>query len=293
LKAVAHPQLHTGKPEDLAVPELFALFMSLLGAVAYLAHTRIDVVVFVSALQRHTSKPQLAHIKRLNKLLSWVQRNPKKLAYRKLGGGSSSAEPAEIHLKAISDAAYKKETEDGYSLRGAVFTISEGKLSEATLGGNPRAHVIDWVCKSQRHVSRSTFASELLSAGDTVDQAIVISQMLYELRHGILEAQKARELRTRGGFIPIALYIDAKSVYAAITAVAVRVPTEKSLLAHVQYMRELLDIRVLKYLVWVDTRDMVADGLTKGAVDRSALHKLMDGQLLFEHELAGWSSKAN
>jgi len=130
LKSIAHPQLQAGKPEDLAVQELVELFMSLLGAVAYLAHTRIDTVVFVSALQRHTSKPQVIHIKRLNKLLAWIQKNPKKLVYRRLGGESSTAEPTETHLKAISDAAYKKETDDGYSLRGAVFAISEGKLSD-------------------------------------------------------------------------------------------------------------------------------------------------------------------
>ena len=93
--------------------------------------------------------------------------------------------------------------------------------------------------------------------------------------------------------MPIALYIDARSVYAAITAVAIRAPTGKSLLSHVQYMRELLDIRVIQYFVWVDTRDMVADGLTKGAVDRSALHQLMDGSLSFNHELAGWTCKAS
>ena len=117
--------------------------------------------------------------------------------------------------------------------------------------------------------------------------------MIYELKHGIVSAQRARELRTKGGFVPIALYIDARSVCVATTVVASRVPTEKSLLTHAQYMRELLDIRALLYLVWVDTRDMVADGLTKGAVDRSALHQLMDGRLEFTQELAGWTSKAS
>ena len=72
------------------------------------------------------------------------------------------------------------------------------------------------------------------------------------------------------------LYIDAKSVYSAIIATNIKVPTEKSLLSHVQYVRELLDIRLLKIIVWMDTRDMVADGLTKGAVNRGALHRLMD-----------------
>ena len=53
LRGIAHSQLSSGKPEDKAVPELHQLFMSLLGAVAYLAHTRVDILVFVSALQRH------------------------------------------------------------------------------------------------------------------------------------------------------------------------------------------------------------------------------------------------
>ena len=79
LKTIVHPQLSSSAGEDEACPELHQLFMSLLGAVAYLAHTRVDVVVFVSALQRHTAKPQIQHIKKLNKLLTWVQKHPKNL----------------------------------------------------------------------------------------------------------------------------------------------------------------------------------------------------------------------
>ena len=50
---------------------------------------------------------------------------------------------------------------------------------------------------------------------------------------------------------------------AAVAAAVVKVPAEKSLLSHVQYLRELLDQRVLHTLVWLDTRDMGADGLPK------------------------------
>ena len=67
------------------------------------------------------------------------------------------------------------------------------------------------------------------------------------------------------------------SVYSAVTATYIKHPAEKSLLSHVQFLRELLDSHVLGALMWVDTRDMVSDGLTKGAVDRDALHKVMDG----------------
>jgi hypothetical protein len=40
-KTIVHPQLSTGQSEDEACPELHQLVMSLLGAVAYLAHTHV------------------------------------------------------------------------------------------------------------------------------------------------------------------------------------------------------------------------------------------------------------
>ena len=53
------------------------------------------------------------------------------------------------------------------------------------------------------------------------------------------------------------------SVYAAITATFVKTPAEKSLLCHVQFIRELLNHGSLKALGWLDTRDMISDGLPK------------------------------
>ena len=50
-----------------------------------------------------------------------------------------------------------------------------------------------------------------------------------------------------------------------------KVPAECSLLSSVQCIRELVDEQRLKMLYWIDTRDMLPDGLTKGSVDRSAL----------------------
>lgn len=79
-------------------------------------------------------------------------------------------------------------------------------------------------------------------------------------------------------------------MYAAATATFVKIPAEKSLLAHVQYLRELLDNGVLEALWWLDTRDMLADGLTKGAVDRTALHQLMEGYEHFMKDYKAWRS---
>ena len=94
-----------------------------------------------------------------------------------------------------------------------------------------------------------------------------------------------------GGYIPSALYVDAKSVFAAVTAAFIKQPAEKSLRCHAQYLWELLDKRVLQHIFWIDARDMAADGLTTGAVARDALHEIMEGYMDFTgiagHEFVG------
>ena len=57
---------------------------------------------------------------------------------------------------------------------------------------------------------------------------------------------------------------------------------EPSLLSSVQAVREALVEQRLRTLYWVDARDMVSDGLTKGSVDRTEI------SLLYEHNT--WKS---
>ena len=94
--------------------------------------------------------------------------------------------------------------------------------------------MLDWVAKAQRHVTRSTFAAETLAAGDAAGHGILVSQQLQEVEQGPLTPLDARDRRMEGGYIPCALYVDAKSVFAAVTATCIKVPTEKSLHCHIQ-----------------------------------------------------------
>ena len=121
---------------------------------------------------------------------------------------------------------------------------------------------------------------------------MLLSQLLHELACGPVAATEARELRLNGGYkIPQALYVDAMPVSAAVTAAFIKTPAEKSLRCHVQLLRELLDHGMLAAIVWLDTRDMLADGLTKGAVQRDALIRLLDGLSKMMHEPKIWRPK--
>ena len=128
-----------------------------------------------------------------------------------------------------------------------------------------------------------------MSACDTADHGMLIALMLHELSCGIQGSHECKTLRETGGWsVKLCLYVDALSVFAAVTATFLKIPAEKSLLSHVQYLRELLDTMVIEALLWIDTRDMIADGLTKGAVDRTALHEVMSGTWTIQHAAKCW-----
>ena len=127
-------------------------------------------------------------------------------------------------------------------------------------------------------MTRSTFTSELLAALDAQDRGFLIAQMLHHMTTGVGGVHEGRRLREDGGYAsPMGLYIDALSVYAAVTATFIKTPADNSCLLQLLALREHINVGTLSVLCWCDTRDMIADGLTKGAVDRTALDSVLNG----------------
>ena len=68
--------------------------------------------------------------------------------------------------------------------------------------------------------------------------------------------------------------VDAKAVYDGVTAEQPKTPAEKPLFLHALAMREYLESGHVDLLWWLDTLAMLADGMTKGSVEREALIKV-------------------
>ena len=83
----------------------------------------------------------------------------------------------------------------------------------------------------------------------------------------------------------ILLTTDTESVYKSLTSRDLKAPAEKTLLGHVSWIRELLQIGLFKAVRRCDTRDMTADGHTKGCIDRELLLKVMSGIQVYRHAL--------
>ena len=223
IKTCVHQDISSKPAESLCESDLHQQYWSVLGAIAYAVLTRPDIAVFVSALQRYSQTPKIIHVKRLNAVVRWSQRNPKKLVYGPL---DSSNRPAgstiPTHVREISDAAFKKEEDDGHSMRGACYVRAAGN-QQIDFTSTRRGHLIEYVARQQRRVTRSTFTSELQGGCDTIDKGFLLVQILHELQTGQSSAADARRLREEGGYsIPWALYLDALSVYAAVTATFVK-----------------------------------------------------------------------
>ena len=172
-----------------------------------------------------------------------------------------------IRILGPSDSAFKREKDCGHAMRGCLILFAPA--ADSTDINMMPVHVLDYVARKQRHVTRSTFVAELYASTDAADQLWMAGLTVHEVERGPVSAEIAVNLRNQGGLsIDLILALDAMSVCAATSAEHLRQPAEKNLYVHVLWLRELLDRGVVSQLMWTDMRCMCADGLTKGSIDR-------------------------
>ena len=75
LRLISHADLKHKPSDSECSKEVHELYRSLLGAVAFMYLTRADVLVFITACQRHGHAPKVIHVKRLNTIVRWIQSN--------------------------------------------------------------------------------------------------------------------------------------------------------------------------------------------------------------------------
>ena len=274
MKPIRHAELTGRESNAYCTPEVHGLYQSLLGAVAYALLSQSWAAVFIIALQRKTAQPQNLHVRRLNIVLSAMQKLKAKTVF-----------PAMVcsrKLLVFSDASFDKESESkGYGMRGSVF------LRLGSQGERQVCHMLEAQSQSLKLVTRSTFSAETLAAVGTVDNLTPLMFTLEEVMLGALSPEAVRNLREQGGFcFDNELCVDAMNLYYALSACYPKMPAEKTLFTHIVWLRNLLHTGLVRSVSWVDTRDMLADGFTKGKVERDPILLAMTGtwSLKFERK---------
>ena len=115
--------------EEPADEDMAQLFMSLVGALAWLILTMPSICIYVAFLQRQTKAPNLGHVRRANRLLRWIRRHLKQLgvSFRRLR--------PPLRVITIKDSAFKAQDYQGLVMRGCVILLAE--TSEKGGGSSP------------------------------------------------------------------------------------------------------------------------------------------------------------
>ena len=256
----------------------YSLFRSLLGALQWLLQTRGDIVPYVGCLQRYAQVPTVKHVGMINRVLRWCKHNKTGILY--------SFIPGRLAMAVIADSAYKCEPEDTDCLALRGFIIA---LLGRNLDGSYSLHILEIIGSKHKLITRSTFAAELRNAIDAVDTGLKINGAIHEQQIGVVSPSEMANLKESGGFAtPVMLFLDAKSVCDAIESDNDN-SADKSMIFHVKALRHMFMTGQIASSTWLDTRDMLADGLTKGKIDRHALMKALNtGKWIVEHPSETW-----
>ena len=269
----------TEEPQTPVSAQVITEYQSLLGGCSWLVQTRTDICIYVCALQRQNKCPKVEHCLRLNKVVKWCKRKKFSIVYKQL--------ESPCKVLSVSDSAFRKEDKGALAMRGALIGISESH--ETHPGG--RLHLIEYFARKQRRITRSTYSAELNAASDAYDFAKLVALTMTEILHYQPDARALQRLEETGKLaLLVHLVIDARSVYDSLIAEEVRPPTEASLVMLLSQLKEALMCHTLKRLWWVNTHDMVADGLNKGSCSRQALCDIANlGIWTLKHECRGHS----
>ena len=180
-------------------------------------------------------------------------------------------------------------------MRSGIIALGDkGPMGTTASGGAQIWSVrpVEHVCRKQQRICRSTYSAELRSALDLTGLALLILGTLAEVLTGALGPIQLLDVHNSGAYpVECELFIDARAVFDSVTAKTVKTPADKILLLHALALREHLDAGQVTRINWIDTRDMVADALNKGSIDRGALRDFFErGIWKLNHERKHWRS---
>ncbi len=185
-----------------------------------------------------------------------------------------------VCLAVLTGAAFRADETDCLALRAAIAILVEIR------GNRPSGnfHLLDFYSRKQSRVNRSTFSAELNAMLEAIDLGLVLSCFVTEVLHGTSSAMEVSKTIRDGTLkTPVHIIGDAHAVFEAVTATEISVPNEKSMLFAVRAVNDYIKNSLIR-VHRVDTRDMLADALTKGSVSRSEILKaLQTGKWLIRH----------
>lgn len=276
LRSIVSPELTGAAPDKEATQHISSLFYDLRASLKYLTLTQAWIQVYVEALYR-VRVPTNLDVRRLNAVVRKSQRKPPPLTFLAM----KCDRDVDLH----TDSGYRRmiavDDKEGYGMRGMCL-MRRGTRPDHK---GKAIHLVDSVCRAHIYIIRSSYTAEALASAHGVEDAFPTIVLLEELVEGPISPKASQQLMLTGGLkLKVTLTTDAESVFKSLSSRDLKTPSERTLLGHISWMRHVMMTGFIRLLQWCDTRDMVADGHTKGSIDRQLLLDAMSGRQTYQQE---------
>ncbi|MEO2022752.1 MAG: hypothetical protein ABGX05_13105, partial [Pirellulaceae bacterium] len=129
-----------------------------------------------------------------------------------------------------------------------------------SLGG--KMILVGYRAAKSKRVARSTLAGETLAMIGMCEEAVYLQEWLHEHAHPELTSWQLIQVADED-FIELTLLTDAENLEQLLTHPAAAMPADRSLMLYLSALREDYRSGRVKHVGWIDTKDMIANGLTK------------------------------
>lgn len=220
---------------------------SKIGQILWVARqSRPDVMFDASNLASTLKHATIQTIHDTNKIVCKLKAKSVTLNFQHLGTGCP------LKMVVFSDASFANLSDGG--TQGGHFIV--------LMGENGQFCPISWQSKRIKRVVRSTLAGETLAMSEGIDNAIFLSTLFSELNSGSTHSP-----------IPITCVTDNHSLVDALKST--KSVAEKRLRLEISSIKELIQAKKVDQVFWSNTKEQLADCLTKKGASAALLLKAL------------------
>ena len=230
-------------------PTEVTAFRALVSAVAWVGVTSPQALSSASLLQGALPLPTYDDVNKLNTNLAQLIATYKPLLYKVI--------PKPWRILDLGDSAFANSNK--YSQNGFLLFVTNASANE--LCG--QFAMLDFKSGKSKRVATSTMHAEALSAVSGIESATFLQTYLLEIEVPGLSSLQLLEPEKHPQLIPIVLAPDCNDLYDVLSSAAQAGISNKHLALYVAALREFRSVGRVQSFVWIDTRDMLANGLTK------------------------------
>ena len=232
----------------------FKAFRRAAGKISWLSDiTRPDLAYDCLDLSTHNKDACVEDVRKMNKLIQRAKKTLGIIKYSKVCDN-----PRDIKILGITDASHLKKEEKTKGVMGRIIYFSNSDETKVCPVGW-KSKVIQTVCKSAK-------AAETRALDKCVEESVYVARCLEQILTG-----------KRGqAQVPVHMRTDSESLIESLKS-SCQIE-DKLLRPTIKWLKQMVDAKMVESVKWVDTKQCLADVLTKSGNDRltSTVSTLME-----------------